>query len=107
LAQLLIETPIAEGGFPMALGVIYCDPAPPFDAVVTAQNRKASAGKRRDLQELLRSGDTWSIGSDQRIGNASSPEWNTSPRRRRAEAAAQGQALRTRRQSARRSGFSS
>jgi len=69
-AQLLIETPFAEGGFPMALGVLYCDPAPPFDAVVTAQNRKASAGKRRDLQMLLRSGDTWSIGSDQQIGNA-------------------------------------
>jgi 2-oxoglutarate ferredoxin oxidoreductase subunit beta len=70
VAQLLIETPFAEGGFPMALGVIYCDPAPSLEAVVTAQNLKASAGKRRDLQMLLRSGDTWSVAGDQQIGNA-------------------------------------
>ena len=70
LAQLLIEIPFADSGFPMALGVIYCDPAPPFDAVVTAQSRKASAGKQRDLQMLLRSGDTWSVAGDRQIGNA-------------------------------------
>jgi len=70
LAQLLIEMPFADSGFPMALGVIYCDPAPPFDAVVTAQSRKASAGKQRDLQMLLRSGDTWSVAGDRQIGNA-------------------------------------
>ena len=70
LAQLLIETPFAAGGFPMALGVIYCDPALPFDAAVTAQNLKASAGKPRDLQMLLRSGDTWSVAGDRPIGNA-------------------------------------
>jgi 2-oxoglutarate ferredoxin oxidoreductase subunit beta len=70
LAQLLIEVPFADSGFPMALGVIYCDPAPPFDAVVIAQNRKMSAGKPRDLHMLLRSGDTWSVAGDRQIGNA-------------------------------------
>ena len=70
VAQLLIETPFAEGGFPMALGVIYCDPALPFDAAVTAQNLKVSAGKPRDLPMLLRSGDTWSVAGDPQIGNA-------------------------------------
>ena len=70
LAQLLIEMPFAESGFPMALGVIYCDPAPSLEAVVTAQNLEVSAGKRRDLQTLLRSGDTWSVAGDRNIGNA-------------------------------------
>jgi 2-oxoglutarate ferredoxin oxidoreductase subunit beta len=70
LAQLLIETPFTEGGFPMALGIIYCDPTLPFDAVVTAQNCKLSAGKPRDLQMLLRSGDTWSVAGNRPIGNA-------------------------------------
>ena len=60
LAQLLIDMPF--GTFPMALGVIYCDPATSFDEAVVAQNRLASAGKKRDLQALLGSGETWSIG---------------------------------------------
>ncbi len=59
LAQLLIDMPF--GAFPMALGVIYCDPAPTFEIAVAAQNRHASSGKMRDLQALLRSGETWSI----------------------------------------------
>jgi 2-oxoglutarate ferredoxin oxidoreductase subunit beta len=54
----------------MALGVIYCDPAPSLEAVVTAQNLEVSAGKRRDLQTLLRSGDTWSVAGDRHIGTA-------------------------------------
>ena len=70
VAQLLIEMPFVNDGFPMALGVIYCDPAPPFDAAVAAQNLSASAGKQRDLQMLLRSGDTWSVAGDRQIGNA-------------------------------------
>ena len=41
-----------------------------FDAAVTAQNLKVSAGKPRDLQMLLRSGDTWSVAGDRPIGNA-------------------------------------
>lgn len=59
IAQLLIEMPF--GGFPMALGVIYCDPAPTFDGAVIEQNRRASAGKLPDLNALLRNGETWSV----------------------------------------------
>jgi len=59
LAQLLIDMPF--GNFPVALGVIYCDPAPTFDSVVVDQNRNAAAGKKRDLNALLRKGDTWLV----------------------------------------------
>src|SRR5262249_16008174 len=70
LAPLLIEMPFAESGFPMALGGLYCDPGTSLEAVVTGHNRKASAGKQRDLQTLLRSSDTWSVAGDRQIGNA-------------------------------------
>jgi 2-oxoglutarate ferredoxin oxidoreductase subunit beta len=59
IAQLLIDMPF--GSFPMALGVIYCDPTPAFDSAVIEQHNKASAGKMRDLNALLRRGDTWSV----------------------------------------------
>ncbi len=62
VAQLLIDMPF--DGFPVALGVIYCDPTPAFDGAVIEQNRKAAAGKKRDLSALLRKGDTWSVESD-------------------------------------------
>jgi 2-oxoglutarate ferredoxin oxidoreductase subunit beta len=65
IAQLLIDMPFGE--FPMALGVIYCDPAPAFESAVTEQNRQASAGKARDLNALLRKGDTWSVDDAARI----------------------------------------
>ncbi len=60
MSQLLIDMP--AGKFPIALGVIYCDPTPTFDGAMVALNRKAAAGKVRDLQKLLSSGETWSIG---------------------------------------------
>jgi 2-oxoglutarate ferredoxin oxidoreductase subunit beta len=50
--------------FPLALGVIYCDPMPTFDGAMVALNQKIAASKTRDLQKLLRSGQTWSIGGD-------------------------------------------
>jgi 2-oxoglutarate ferredoxin oxidoreductase subunit beta len=59
IARLLIDTPF--GDFPIALGVIYCDPMSPFDSAIIAQNREASGGKTRDLNALLRRGDTWSV----------------------------------------------
>ena len=65
VAQLLIDMPF--GSFPMALGVIYCDPMPAFDNAVIEQNHKASTGKMRDLNALLRRGDTWLIDGDARI----------------------------------------
>ena len=62
LAQLLIDMPAPS--FPIALGVIYCDPLPAYDSAVTAQEEKVAASKKRDLQTLLGSGETWSIGGD-------------------------------------------
>lgn len=62
IAQLLLEMPF--GSFPMALGVIYRNPVPAFDTAVIEQNRTASAGKKRSIDALLRSGDTWSIAGE-------------------------------------------
>ncbi len=59
LAQLLIDMPF--GPFPMALGVIWCSPAPTFDAAVGEQNAAAAAGKPVDLDALLRKGQSWEI----------------------------------------------
>ena len=59
MAQLLTDMPF--GDFPIALGVIYCDPTPAFDGAVIEQNRTVAAGKKRDLNALLRKGDTWSV----------------------------------------------
>ncbi len=70
VARLLTEMPF--GSFPIALGVIYCDPAPAFEAAVVEQNRKASAGKKRDLNALLRKGDTWSVEPDAALANGRS-----------------------------------
>lgn len=48
---------------PIALGVIYCDPAPTYEAAVHAQlnDAKARNGKA-DLAALLRQGPTWHMG---------------------------------------------
>lgn len=59
LAHLLVEMPFGE--FPMALGVIFEDPAPTFESAVVAQNQQASAGKQADLQKLLAKGQTWMV----------------------------------------------
>ena len=59
IAHMLVEMPF--GPFPMALGVIYDDPARTFEQDVIAQNA-AIAGKRSpDLQGLLRAGQTWVV----------------------------------------------
>ncbi len=48
--------------FPMALGVLYCDPAPTYDASVMAQIAEAkSTAPAGDLNALLRRGYTWSV----------------------------------------------
>ena len=58
LAQMLaaMEPP----GFPVALGVLYCDPAPSYERQI--ESEIAAARKRHpsaDLNTLLRSGQTW------------------------------------------------
>lgn len=67
VARLLIDMPL--GSFPVALGVIYCDPMSTFDDAVVALNQKVASGKKRDLQTLLGSGETWSIGEDTSTAN--------------------------------------
>ena len=64
LAHMLVEMPF--GPFPMALGVIYDDPAPTFESAVAAQNRAASEGKVADLQKLVSKGQTWQVDKEPR-----------------------------------------
>ncbi|WNO52824.1 2-oxoacid:ferredoxin oxidoreductase subunit beta [Stakelama saccharophila] len=59
IAHLLVEMPFGE--FPMALGVLYDDPAPTFESVVVEQNRAAAEGKTPDLQKLVAKGQTWQV----------------------------------------------
>jgi 2-oxoglutarate ferredoxin oxidoreductase subunit beta len=58
VAAMLIEMP---QGFPVALGVIYEDPAPTFDSAVIEQNAAAASGKKADLQALVSKGQTWQV----------------------------------------------
>lgn len=60
IAHLLINLPATT--FPLPLGVIYCDPMPTFDGAMMALSQKVAANKKPDLEKLLRSGETWSIG---------------------------------------------
>ena len=59
LAHMLIEMPF--GAFPMALGVIYEDPAPTFESAVREQNAQVSAGKAPNLQALVAKGQSWEV----------------------------------------------
>jgi 2-oxoglutarate/2-oxoacid ferredoxin oxidoreductase subunit beta len=59
LAAMLILMPLE--GFPIALGVIYENPAPSYESVVAEQNRTAASGKAADLQALVAKGQTWQV----------------------------------------------
>jgi 2-oxoglutarate ferredoxin oxidoreductase subunit beta len=59
VAHMLVELPF--GPFPMALGVIYDDPRPTFEAAVHEQNAAASKGKTANLAALLAKGQTWTV----------------------------------------------
>ena len=58
IAAMLIEMPPS---FPVALGVIYEDPAPTFESAVREQNEAAASGKTADLQKLVSKGQTWQV----------------------------------------------
>jgi 2-oxoglutarate/2-oxoacid ferredoxin oxidoreductase subunit beta len=62
VAHMLVEMPF--GAFPMALGVLYDDPRPTFEADVWRQNEAASTGKTPDLQALVSKGQTWTVSED-------------------------------------------
>lgn len=60
-ASLLGAMPL-DGGFPVALGVLYCDPAPTYDSAVIEQNAAVTARKGTpDLDAILRQGQTWTV----------------------------------------------
>jgi 2-oxoglutarate ferredoxin oxidoreductase subunit beta len=59
LAQMLVS--VRQPAFPMALGVIYCDPAPSYEDEVLG--RLKHGAKTLNINELLRRGRTWTIGS--------------------------------------------
>jgi 2-oxoglutarate ferredoxin oxidoreductase subunit beta len=58
IAAMLILMP---EGFPVALGVIYENPAPTFESSVVEQNKAAASGKTPDLQALVSKGQTWMV----------------------------------------------
>lgn len=58
-AQFLIDMPF--GPFPMALGVLYCDPATSFEVAVEAQRDRVVGDKVADFNALLRKGQSWEI----------------------------------------------
>jgi 2-oxoglutarate ferredoxin oxidoreductase subunit beta len=59
LAQLLVAMEPPE--LPVALGVVYCDPAPAYEDQVESRLDAACCG---DLNVLLRSGSTWCVDCD-------------------------------------------
>jgi 2-oxoglutarate ferredoxin oxidoreductase subunit beta len=63
LAQLLVDMPV--GDYPVALGVLYQNPAPTFDDAITQQSRELSTGKTADLAALIRKGQTWEVNQKQ------------------------------------------
>ena len=63
VAAMLIELP---QGFPVALGVIYEDPAPTFDSAVLEQNKVVAQGKAPDLQKLVSQGQTRQVEKEPR-----------------------------------------
>jgi 2-oxoglutarate/2-oxoacid ferredoxin oxidoreductase subunit beta len=64
VAHMLVEMPAV--GFPMALGVLWDDPAPTFEESVIEQNTAAAAGKTPDLQALVAKGQSWMVGKEPR-----------------------------------------
>jgi 2-oxoglutarate ferredoxin oxidoreductase subunit beta len=64
VAHMLVEMP--EAAFPVALGVLYEDPAPTFDSAVIEQNAAIAKGKTADLQALVSKGQTWQVEKEPR-----------------------------------------
>ncbi|MEO0500504.1 MAG: 2-oxoacid:ferredoxin oxidoreductase subunit beta [Pseudomonadota bacterium] len=59
VAHMLVE--MRHPSMPVALGVIYCDPAPSFEEDVQTQNIEAAKGKVVDLTALIKKGQTWEV----------------------------------------------
>jgi len=53
-----------QPAFPVAVGVIYCDPRPSYEGAVWAQNEQAKGrldGRKPTIDQLLRGGHTWTV----------------------------------------------
>ena len=63
VARMLIDLRATDqfADFPMALGVLYDDPRPTFEAGVAAERARASEGKVADLGKLLGKGQSWTV----------------------------------------------
>lgn len=61
LAQLLVA--MEPPDFPVALGVIYCDPAPAYEDQVESRLDAACCG---DLNDLVRQSRTWTVDAEHR-----------------------------------------
>lgn len=60
LASMLVE--LQPPGFPVAVGVLYCDPAETYEDAVYSQVAMDEGGVAgADLNALLRSGHTWAV----------------------------------------------
>ena len=64
LAHMLVELPPVA--FPVALGVLYDDPAPTFEEAVLQQNKSIARGKTPDLQALVAKGQSWMVEKEPR-----------------------------------------
>ncbi|MBL4603221.1 MAG: 2-oxoacid:ferredoxin oxidoreductase subunit beta [Emcibacteraceae bacterium] len=59
MAQMLVELTAPE--FPVACGVIYCDPAESYEVAVHNQVAAAKSAKKADFNALIRQGRTWTV----------------------------------------------
>ncbi len=60
IAHMLVDMRVDQG-LPIALGVIYQNPAPTFESAVVEQNAAAAKGKKPDLQALIAKGQNWTV----------------------------------------------
>jgi 2-oxoglutarate/2-oxoacid ferredoxin oxidoreductase subunit beta len=65
IAHMLVEMP--HEGFPVALGVLYDDPAPTFESAVIEQNAEVAKGKKPDLQALVAKGQSWMVDKEPHV----------------------------------------
>lgn len=64
-AQAFLLAELEPPAFPIALGVLYCQEAATFDAMLLAQVKQVPADTGLDdLQNLLNSGHTWTVQDD-------------------------------------------
>ena len=61
-SAMLVELPM--GAFPVALGVIYDDPRPTYEAEMLSQDARAREGKSANLAKLFAKGQTWTVAAE-------------------------------------------